>query len=292
MDQKRELLNGGYEMIENLPADSCFIAIPEPDPFKYKALIVEFLSVCGDDEFIITLQLDNLLVKWLKIKNFINLPQRHKILAILFLQPFWKNDYLSVLLEQPSKSDRSYIIYSPPITYGSSSGVLVCMGSVHPGQTRNVDSRFPFAFVELYYKAEHRFDIDCCTEADFEQCCRERTVKFMRTSKEGIYLLIFSQILKDEADCAKLLRKYLKNPTHSVWMDPMVGNFSFKTAAIPGLLYTTFEIQFPFFEYPYDDEHLESDKEIDIDTDFIWRVHTDGGRERPLWQKTTTFDAF
>lgn len=275
---KAKFLNGGsYVRVEDLPWNSCCLTIPKPtaESIENIRFYIEYSVRChGFDCFSIPCCIDNLLVKWLKIKKYIQVPEDRKILAILFVQPFWINHSMSIAVNQTFQ--RVEDLFKPPGGKKKSrNGQLHCCTNDSSDLVLDIDYRMPFAFVLVNSSILRSFGVnDIITfmaDVDVSLYCKTRPTKLIPTNNPLIALLIFSDILQDEKDCAKLMRKYLKNPTHPAWTISM-EDFWVKN------IYKR-HIEHLYFRLP---QRLNNNgniifdlpPDVDIDSeDFIWQTH-------------------
>lgn len=286
MEMKMELLKSVKTPLETLPSNSCCSVLPKIDSKEFE-IVCTFLDYNLESPFAITKNLDCLLGKWLKIKKYIDLPDQQRLVAILFIQRIWINDFFKIHITSPHQA--SLRVVKPQIwanfdqmcydakvlkTYRSrqTSGLPIQM---------SINCRFPFVFAEIS---------DCnlafLTESDFDCSFGSKPMTILPTCNPRIYLLIFSSILRNEKDCAKLLRCFLKNPNHFVWTCKIQTWFSVElciNAKAGQILYTMFGIENDIGNFHYDEDLvneqidlLESMSEFEIDNDFILKTYLDG----------------
>lgn len=261
MDLKAQVLEN-YVRIEELPSHGCFKTYSVCDDpnilscieFRFKEY-TERTQSCS-----ISIQVDKLLGRWLKIKQFINFPTDQRIIAILALQPIWLNYYFEIWInEQPSRS--YYCLLKPQPFYQIAGGAHLSVQQ-HLLGPRNtafsyLDPRFPFVFVEFMTESERSNNL---TVKDLIVKCNSvsRRIHSLPTSNPRVHLLIFSDVLETKKDCKKIMRKYLKTPNHPVWTKyDLVGQYLIKYLSLSeyGLRFTSFHHKYGGLEFDrYDND--------------------------------------
>lgn len=265
--------------------DICCLIIPSSTDKNLEFHLTYLGNNATQNVMIISSRLDTLLGQWLKIKEYVIAPVDHRLIAILFVQPISKNDFFEVRLRQATGRRDIYI--PNPLKNTDKLWTSGVLRANRKWISRGVVDRliiypqFPFAFIEIRNEQNVYF-----VESDFELHCKERNVKFVPTSKRDIFLLIFSDILDDHKDCAKLLRQYLKNPYHFVWRSVAIQPFivGFPRPPIMDIVVTSFAIEDPL-NYMIDGDiakeevdQLKGLSEFDVLSDFVLLSFLNGSR--------------
>lgn len=235
---KRQFLDRGFaERIEEISRETCCVSTGI-DPLlaeSEQSLIVYLESDALNS--VMTLNFNYLIGKWLKVKKYIDLPPDQDLVALLFLQPIWMNYFFEVTVRRvwrskvfpqevlstladpkPFCSVRKF--HPPPF---SGTGILgVCDQYISDTQrhTVYVDHRFPFVVVEFIVDSQEIIDLYAI---DIQQPCSQRRSEIVPTLNSKIWIILMSQVLQDEDDCAKLLRQFLKHPHNPIWTNSAVG---------------------------------------------------------------------
>lgn len=201
MYQTKQDLLRGHEKINQFDQQHCIALIPSSEIFP-----IDFTY--NGRYFHIVHMIDRLLSRWLKLrKYFIMEDQNWCVCAFLFLQPIWDNVFTvgkKLDWKFECRPDREFLEQPDWIFEATYTNLT-------PKSSTRIYMPFAFPFLFLLTRANSSF----LQESDL--ICRHRSrnqiyFKLLPTKNPSIYLLIFSNILKTEKDCAKLLRSYLKNP--------------------------------------------------------------------------------
>jgi hypothetical protein len=198
---KRDLLRG-YERIVQGDNLHCIALIPDnlvPSvqiDFEYR-----------HRHFYVDVAIDRLLSRWLKLDKYFDIAGGEwRVCAFLFLQPIWDNVFTMSRYSSWTYSPNQQSLESPRWIFEMTYSNLRrnSQSAIH------VQLSLPFLFVQNMYRSD--FDL---RQSDLV-CTRQRQdlpFKLVPTkNNSSIYIMIFSNVLKTEKDCAKLLRLYLKNP--------------------------------------------------------------------------------
>lgn len=208
---KRELLTGCARITEFDDKDYCYVLVPKLEQGSIMLNTNQRQNMSS-----ISLRLDRLLGKWLKIKKYFDIPVGQQLCSLLFLQPIWKNSIVNVVYNNGTPYDgisgnlRPEFILDDYLVWKKSNNIIQSWGgSNHHWFYAHISIQLPFLFVELSPNDFELFESDIrCPRLDY---------KLIRTSDPTIYLLAFSRLLPTDKDCAKLLRQFLKNPTNPIW---------------------------------------------------------------------------
>lgn len=190
-------------------------------------------------EFNVPLDVDQLLYKWLGLKRFAN--PGLGIIAFLFLQSHRNNiDGIlecsvpkleltnSVPFHVPLTDNDLYCRrFYNPLTYPSENQFYNYIKCTHyqPNQMDDfmycpLDPHFPFVLVEIPPDHQYLSMDDLMIQSEFidgVQFENSSAFKIVPTHQPHLYLLILSQVLETEDDCAKLMRCYANKNDDSAW---------------------------------------------------------------------------
>ena len=147
----------------------------------------------------ISIYMDRLLGKWLKLSKSVDLPDNFCVLTLYSLfrhVQIIKLHKGSVLIDSSSNA-LPYVYYDKYLTI------------VHRRHDLNLAYDVPHC-LPFFLLESNRFDLLSDIRCD-------RPITLLETSKPRIYILSFSNIIRTEKDCAKLLRTYSNNLHHPVW---------------------------------------------------------------------------
>lgn len=240
MLSKKEFLSGCQRIADFSQTDKCYLLIPKID-----GSLIE-LMMGQKDLLSITIRMDRLIGKWLKIKKYFVIPEHEHLCSILFLQPIWTNPGFNLTLTDST----GYHVWCtiPPTALGESeprdytwlnnnlffkldhsagkSGLNIILSMSLPFVFIQLKSRHYIARKDSYHPVpldeENLNIVDFNLQQEDIQIYnysegRIANSRLINTSDPSIYLLVFSDILQTSKDCAKLLRRFLKNPDNPVW---------------------------------------------------------------------------
>lgn len=228
MDSKKELLSGCQKIFDFSSTDMCYQLVP-----KSKGGSIQLFNKNRGVVSSTTLSLDKLLGKWLKIKKYFIIAEHQHFCSLLFLQPIWRNPGFGLILynsdglcvwELPSSPRLDYRVWSRQ----NSTFSLERSSSGKHGLHIELSMSMPFVFIEL--KSKYNSSFDKSELLHMNSNLRQEDIRIYNyygeplfsgrlvpTSDPTIHLLVFSEFLQTSKDCAKLVRRFLKNPNNLVW---------------------------------------------------------------------------
>lgn len=235
-EEKAELLEGNF-FISDFPKNTFLSA------FLFKidsSLNLDDLKIStwidGDYYGRLWLPVSDLLCKWLKVSKYFLIPPDYHFSAPLFLQPCWgKMVHVTTYITKKNKT-LSKMSFEPLGEAVPTGGLCFKSVTLTFGKKRwiHVLKQLPFVFVQIPLGEELNY-VDISSETPFN---------LTPTYDPQIYLLIMSNILNSDKDCARLLREFLKRPYDPVWYNHEAYNiyltairFSFKIAHFDVLSY-------------------------------------------------------
>lgn len=208
---KADLLRG-CERISEFPRDSflsCYVF--KFDPTRNLDKLILAANVEDANLGSMSVRMNKLLCKWLKIKKYFDVPNGWGFVALIFLDVRgWAPDHcgLSVSTHNFNSVYKVQYVSRDPHGYSGRTG-LFFHTKEFTCATLYLSRQLPFAFVK-----SRSFNKELLTT---ELITCNIPFKLVPTSDPEIQLLIVSGILHSDKDCARLLREYLKRPNNPAW---------------------------------------------------------------------------
>lgn len=223
MEQKKDLLCGAQKIFDFSSTDMCYLLMPKSEGGSIDLVLNYYDYSC------ITVRIDRLLGKWLKIKKYFILPKDEHFCSLLFIQPIWRNPGFALNLFDSTHLNVWHAGWSR--TFDSADWLKQNLAfqleqrTGKYGLDMELPMSMPFVFIQLKSK------ITTLGDAPIERVELKQediqignyygetlpSCRLINTSDPEIYLLVFSDLLQTSKDCAKLMRRFLKNPDNPVW---------------------------------------------------------------------------
>lgn len=239
MLSKKELLSGYQRIVDFSQTDKCYLLIPKID-----GSLIE-LMIRHKELSTITMRMDRLVGKWLKVKKYFVIPEDKHLCSILFLQPIWINPGFIIHLTDAAGNSVGQMTPASLSHSGLDEHAWLnenLMFALHHsigkrGLSIPLSMALPFVFIQLTSlhhisrkDSYHPVPLDNENLNIFDFNLHQEdfqihnygdglfpSYRLITTSDPSIYLLVFSDLLQTSKDCAKLLRRFMKNPDNPVW---------------------------------------------------------------------------
>lgn len=269
-NKARDTLLDGFRRFEDLPPNSLCRFYPIPDYGKMLDIQIDYTKKNFDhlpaisipSTTWITSTLDKLLGRWIKLSKYISKPRGCQTLALLFLKTksCGMTNIFGISTQECSvgsiwnitQNYSSFISQSsPPCSNNSSSPnrlILPQRSGLYPDVRPSYHMftlRIPFIFVELLndYPTWMLRDEMHLSELIQNYCKDNLTItRLIPTHSDNIFIISYSQFFQTEKQCAKLMRKILKNPREIESFSPMRVGFE-ASPKIEGF-FTTFDVKY------------------------------------------------